>query len=469
MKLVHLNVNRGISVGSKRIGNALASVLAKGNQGPEARPSYALDDRYERMAGALDQVSAALATISDVDGLIGEMRQTVEIEGAARCKDQGEISALRARMDTALRDLAVTRQSEMTAKAALSTVTADIEALRMTNADLETRLREIASEEKLLRASLANEQRGAAGATQTAERLARQTAYLEEDLAQLRIELKAAEERLQTAETEAAAAERTRALLEADLSSLRQGAEQVAVELIENGRHLVELEKKVADALARAAVVDGELAASRDENTQLKRELDQRNETFSSRIKLGDSRQEVLQSRVAAQEQQLTALSRLAEDLAPRERAAVREAAEAKLLQERAVENLELMRSKCTAAEDECGRALAARQAAVARAEKLARTQQQKLAEVRRLEEQETALRHKIEGLEQRLHQEREAAETRINELSGELERERAEKLWSERSLQTSRKERSAALTKLAKYDAGTALAGTELNANIAG
>ena len=67
----------------------------------------------------------------------------------------------------------------------------------------------------------------------------------------------------------------------------------------------------------------------------------------------------------------------------------------------------------------------------------------------------ETALGERLQQLEQRLSAERATAESRIGELAAELERERSERAVAEGSLEAVRKDRAAALARLARYDAG--------------
>ncbi len=471
MKLIQFGGGKSRRDGARGLSGAFPALLTlSGQRSAPGAGGDALGHGFDKMAGAFDQMAAALGAVRSIEGLVVDTRTSMEAEFAQWRKDQGELAALRALTDQAPRDLAAARQSEAVAKARLAEVSSELGALRVANASLETRVRESESEVEQLKAGLAGERKALADAGQTIERLNEQTAHLQTDLSVAKAEIQTLDGRARDAEAALASAERARGLLDADLIALRRLHEQAADEQLQAGRRLVDLESTLTAERARIAALESELNATRAEAQKVRRDLDQRAEAAASQAQLATGRVDTIQARADRQEEQIAELARLVEDLAARERGAVRDTAEAKLLRERADERARLAEVKLADAEKEAANALAARQAAVARAEEMTRAQQLKQAELERSSERETSTRQALLHLEQQFASERAEAEARIGELTSELERERTEKAVAEGSLEAVRRDRAAALTRLARLDAGLAdLSAAELETANAG
>ena len=423
---------------------------------PEAKKEPdVLGQHFERMAGAFDHISAALGTVRSIESLVADTRRSMENEFAERRKDQADLAALRLIAEQAPLDLASARQGEAAAKSKLSDVTSELESIRIANASLETRAREAENEAEQLKATLVNERKAAAELVQSVEKLGAQALHLEADLSAAEVQIQALELRSRDAETALSATERARGLLEADLISVTRRGEQSADELLRSSRRVVEVETSLGAERAKSAGLESELASSREDAVKLGRQLDQQSEAAASQAQVAASRLETLQARSERQEEQISELARLVDDLTARERAATRDTAEAKLLRERAEERARAAMDKLGETEREAASAFTARQAAVVRADELTRAQQLKLAELERFNERETSLRQGLQHLEQRLASERSAAEGRIGELTAELQRERSDRAVAEGALDALRKDRTATLNRLARYDAG--------------
>ncbi len=461
MKLIGIGSGKMRSESDKGAGTTLAgATLSAILTGPAEKSDIkkehdVLGQTFERMAGSFDHISAALGTVRSIESLVAETRRAMEGEFAERRKDQGELAALRVLAEQAPLDLAAARQSEAAARAKLSDVTADLEALRVAHASLETRVREAENEAEHVKASLNTERKGAAELVQSMDKLGGHALHLEADLAAALAQIQTLETRSRDAEANFAAAERARGLIEADLAALTRRHEQGADELLRSQRRVAELEAYLSSAQSRAAGLESELSATREDAFKLGRQLEQQTEAAASQFQMSASRLETLQARAERQEEQISELARLVDDLSARERAATRETAEARLMRERADERARIAQEKLSELEKEAANAFTARQAAVARADELTRAQQLKLAEVERLNQREADLRQTLQSLEHRLSSERAIAEGRIGELIAELERERSERAVAEGSLEAVRKDRSAALSRLARYDAG--------------
>ncbi len=435
--------------------SSIFAVATWASKSPAVRNQDVLGQHFEDMAGAFDQVSAILATVRSAENLVAETRRSIEGEFEERRKEQAELAALRGVAVQAPLDLADARRSEAAAKSQLSEAVAELEALRAARATLDTRVSEITDECVQLKATLAAERKTAADMAQTVQRLNTHASHMEDDLASARAQVQALESRRRDAEAAAAAAERARSLLDADLAAVRRRHDQCADDLLRTNRRLVEAEATLAAEQARAVQLAEDLAASNDRAGKLALKLEQQAQAAASQAQLAESRLETLQSRTERQEEQITELARLADELTTRERSAARDLTEATLMRDRANERARQAQEKLAALEAEAATASTARQAAVARADELTRLRQLNQAELDRFAERDAALRQALQTLDQRAASERTEAEARIKEISAELERERSERAVVEGALDSLRKDRTAALARLARYDAG--------------
>jgi chromosome segregation ATPase len=425
-----------------------------------------IGERHEAITSALEDATVALSQFKAAEAGLERARRALEVEFETRREERSENVALNALLEHFRKELAAAAVREGDLLSRVNTAEASLNHTNLQKSDLEADLAVRQAEVLRLTGSFNAARSETVELRGQLEHAQKQLSQTQEDNAGLNARLDEAEARRQEAEAKAASSTQSLSVVEAERGALERRAEAQTSEVGRLGRAVAELEGRLSAEQTRSRTLDAAVQAAEAAAARLTQALDEQATTTKVHLETADMRLETAQARSVRLEAENADLTGKVQEATVRDRVASRELADAKQWRERADERVKTVETELSGVREELLASEAARTAALERADRLGETLAGRQSDLRRMEEQLSALQKRVTSLEEDLSNEHAASAGRVRALTEVIERERSEHSIAQGALDAVRKDRARLHLELLKRS-GRAPGADELMAEV--